>query len=46
MVHLGGLEVMRMNASESVNRLDEGRIEGGGIRGRPPVKWREAGYFI
>ncbi len=31
--------VMRMGENEFVNRVYEGRIEGGGVRGRPPVQW-------
>ncbi len=31
--------VMRIGENEFVKRVYEGRIEGGDVRGRPPVKW-------
>ncbi len=31
--------VMRMEENAFVKSVYEGRIEGGGVRGRPPVKW-------
>ncbi len=31
--------VMRMQENEFVKRVYEGGIDGGGVKGRPPVKW-------